>query len=356
MRIHTIAVLAVAVAFASSCNKSDAPPAPAPGAADPKPAPKEEPPAKGLAAKANDPAVVTLAKAAITCKPDGSRLEWNCDGFKAWRDSELFKDAKSDATLVNLLEDTDEKVRFLGADRFAERATEDAAVAKRVVAAAQAETSTLVADRLGKALGKLDEKTGVAADVGQIIADSKLADLRVGAIIGGASNPALFDAILKVAAESTDDKMRLAAEGAFYNNTPAGKEADVCKMWLANVDHENAEIAGEGAHLTGRVSSCKQSWDSLLDKIDARVKAGTVGFHQMAAALNWLHDGSESTAPQKKRAITIAKALVSNTKIDAFIRSRAIEFLGPNDPAFVGKFKKDKDPTIKEAAEKALKK
>jgi len=353
MRIILLAVLPLA--FACSGKKSDPAPTP-PSGSDTKPAPTAEPPAKGLAAKDNDPAIVALAKDAAQCKPDGSRLEYNCPGFKAWRDSALFKDAKSDKTLANMLDDTDEKVRFLAADRFAERNTEDAAVAKRVLAAAQAETSALVADRLGKALGKIDAtKTGIAADVSKVIADHKLVELRLGLITAGASNASLFDPILALANTSTDDKLRLAAETAFYNNTPAGKEADVCKMWFANVDNANAEIAGEAAHLCGRISACKANWDSLLDKVDAKAKAGSIAHHQMAASLQWMHDQSEASEPQKARTVTIAKEIASNAKNDAFARSRAIEFVGATDKAFVATFKNDKEQMVKDAATKAMK-
>jgi len=352
MRLLLLAVLPVA--FACSKKSDPTPTPPAGSGSDPKPAVKAEPPAKGLAAKDNDPAIVALVKEAVKCKPDGSRLEWNCDGFKAWRDSKLFGDAKSDKTLANLLEDPDEKVRFLGADRFAVRASEDAAIAKRVLAAAQAETSTLVADSLGKALGKIDaNKAGIAADVTKVITDHKLPELRLGVIIAGAENGALFAPILAVANTSTDDKMRLAAEGAFYNNTPAGKEADVCKMWLANVDNANAEISGTAAELCGRVSSCKDSWDPLLDKIDAKAKAGAVAFHGMAGALQWIHDGSTATDAQKARTLALGKAIASNTKNEAFARARAVEFVGATDKAFAAGFKNDKEGVIKQAAERA---
>lgn len=351
MRIILMTVLALAL----GCSSKKADPAPAPEAA--KPEAKAEPPAKGLANKANDAAVVTLAKAAQACKPDGSRLEYNCEGYKAWRDSPLFSDNKADATLLNLLEDADEKVRFLGAERLAAGPTQDAAAAKRVLAAAQAETSTLVADKLGKALGGIDgKKTGIAADASKLVADHKLPELRLGLITAGASNESLADAILALATESTDEKMRLAAEVAFFNNTPAGKEADVCKMWLANVDHANAEISGEAAAVCGRTSACKASWDRLLDKIEARVKTGSVRNDRLAAALQWIHDGSESSAKQKTRTVTLAKAIASNVKNDAFARKGMIEFLAPLDKAFVGKFKKDKEAMVKDAAESALKK
>lgn len=352
MRIVVMAVLALALGCSEEKKADPTPPPTEKGA---KPEAKAEPPAKGLGNKGNDPAVVALAKAAQACKPDGSRLEWNCDGFKAWRDSKLFEDDKTDATLLNLLEDSDEKVRFLGADRLAKHAVEDAAAAKRVLAAAQAETSPLVADALGKALGQIDgTKTGIAAEVNKLVSSHKLPELRVGLITTGASNPAVFDAILAVANESTDEKMRLAAEISFYNNTPSGKEADVCKMWLANVDHANAEVAGEAAAVCGRVSSCKANWEALLNKIEAKTKKGAVNNQQLAAALSWMHDGSESTAKQKARTLKLAKAIASNPKNDAFARSRTLEFLGPLDKAFVKKFAKDKEPMVKAAAERAL--
>lgn len=353
MRILLLAVVSLAVA----CSEKKTDPEAAPREPVAKPAPKPDaPPAKGLGAPGNDPAVVALAKAAQACKPDGTRLEWNCDGYKAWRESPLLKDGKADATMLNLLDDADEKVRFLGADRLAEGATEDAAAAKRVLAAAQAETSTLVGDKLGKALGKIDgAKTGIAADVNKLLTDTKNDELRLGLITAGASNPSVADAILALANGSTDEKLRLAATTAFYNNTPAGKEADVCKMWLANVDHENREIAGESAAACGRVGSCSANWDSLLDKIEAKVKKGAVSYHQLAAALQWMHDGSSSNAKQKARTLKLAKAIASNAKNDPFARSRMLEFLGPLDKAFVKKFTKDKEPMVKDAAERALK-
>ncbi|HEY4180957.1 MAG TPA: hypothetical protein VGM90_29140 [Kofleriaceae bacterium] len=353
-----VSIAALALVFSCSGKKTEPAATGSGSGSGSAPAPaKVEPPAKGLAAKDNDPAIVALAKEGIKCKADGDRLEWNCDGFKAWRDSKLFEDNKGDATLTNLLEDPDEKVRSLAVDRFQHLAPKDPAQVKRMLAAAQLETSTIVAEWLGRSLGAADvAKAGVAADANKLIADSKSPELRNGLITGGASNAAYFDTILEVGNESTDVKLRHAAVEAFYNNTPEGKEADVCKMWLGNVDNADAETAGAATSLEGRVGSCKDNYDALLDKIDARQKNGTIANAEMVSSLHWLNDGSSATDAQKKRAIDLGKAIASNEKLPQDARGGAVELLAPIDATYTAKFLKDKDDYVKGVAERALKK
>jgi hypothetical protein len=361
-------MIVLVLAFATACSSKDKPADPEPTkGSDTAPVPKADPPPanSGLAAKDNDPAVVALAKAAITCKVDDKQLDWSCPGFKAWRDSDLLKDGKADMTLVNLLEDGDEKVRFLGADKLPDSRSgygEDPAAAKRVLAAAQRETSALVAERLGKTLGNVNlEKTGITAEVTKLIAEHELVDLRVGLIGTGqhANSRALFDAVFAQAKTATDDKIRLRAVTAFWVGTPSDKQAEVCQMWLDTADHANVEIAGEAAYMCGLQSNCKAHWDGLLDKLDGKTKAGKVGHTQMASALEWLHNQKEATAPQKQRAIAIARAVAENAKNAASARARAIDFLAKkakdDSKTLFAKLQADTDASVKAAAERALK-
>jgi hypothetical protein len=362
MRTTSMLVLALAAACGSE-KKPD--PEPAQGS-DTKPAPAADlPPANsGLLAKDNDPAVVALSRAALVCKVDDKQLDYFCAGYTAWRDSALLTDNKADKTLVNLLEDRDEKVRYLAAEKLTGIHTgyaQDPVAAKRVLAAAQRETSVLVAERLGKALGFVDvEKTGITADVRKLIVEHKLVDLRIGLIAEGAhsNSDALFDVVFELATGSTDDKIRLKAVTAFWVGTPSSKRNDVCKMWLDTVDHTNAEIAGEAAYMCGLNSSCTAQWDKLLDKLDARAKRGTVSHRQMTAALEWQAKQKEATAPQKARALAIAKAVVENPKNASDARAHAIDVvaaLDKADKAFPAKFKDDPDASVKAAVERALK-
>ncbi len=315
-------------------------------------------PAIGLEAKDNDPAVVTLAKAAITCKVDMGGLDRECEGFKAWRETVGKADPKPVKTLVNFLEDPDEKVRYLGASMIGQGYAEDPAAVKRVLAATSKEKSTLVAVPLAQSLGFLDlEKTGITADVTKLIQEHELMELRLALIMsGGSSNTAaLFDALLPLATGSTDVKIRNVAQQAFQN-IPADKHAQVCQMWLDNVDAADADIAGRASLLCGQESRCKDHWDKLLDKLDAKAKSGAMGI-DMARGFESLHDRQEATAPQKARAKAVAQATLETASNGEYQRAAALDFLVKNgDKAVAKKFKNDPSQQVKDAAERALKK
>jgi hypothetical protein len=310
-----------------------------------------------LKAKDNDPTLVKLVTDAATCKLVDTHLDYDCDASKAWTSAnDQYKDGKGDATLTNFLEDPNENVRFVAAEKLRDHEPKDVTLIKRDLAAAQAETSKLVGENLGMGIGKLDvTSAGVAADAVKLLDEGKLVELRVGIMHTGADNPAFSDAILKLANESTDATLHYAAVTSFYSNMPKGKEADVCKMWLAMVDSTDNEVAGQAALEDGRVSACKDNWDALMDKFDASEKAGTFKAYNSVAALNYIHDGSTATDAQKTRSIELAKTIASDEKVPDSTRGRAIEFLAPNDAKFVQKFTKDKNEHISFAAEHALK-
>lgn len=126
--------------------------------------------AKGLDAKDNDPAVVALAKAALACPRGGDELfDTKCSAYTTWADP---KRASADATSVNLLDDADERVRFLGATALKPEHPAfvkgegvhyqfDRALAGRLIAAAAKEPSETVAVSLGARVARIDvEKTG----------------------------------------------------------------------------------------------------------------------------------------------------------------------------------------------------
>lgn len=323
----------------------------------------------GLNAAGNDPAVVALAKKAITCKFSESGLEYSCADKKAWEESELTKEGKADPTLVEMLGDASEPVRYIAAYALSGKGDKfkgDKAMADKILTAAEKETSKAVARELGAVAGKIKLK-----DLGFVDRAMKLAkaptmkELRK-SFIGSAqfSNREEFYETTKAIAKSDPDiDLRDAAMSAYWVGTPNSKNAEVCALWLElSHDPANEEFAAHAAYFTAfypHSSGCKAEWDTMLGDIEKGAKAGKLKSSYWGSALYYLHNQSAASDAQKKRAIAIAKTVVENAANGGSARGRALELVGEKDPtskAFVTKFKDDKDFYVKSRAADLLKK
>lgn len=324
--------------------------------------------AKGIDAPGNDPKVVELAKKALGCEWQKTGFKYDCADLKAWKESELLKEGKADETLVSMLEDDNERVRWLAAQALSSRGKAyrtDEKLAKRVLAAAQAEKNEAVASNLGSALGRINaEKTGLEAEIKKLIESHQLQQLRrstVSAVLF--SNRQFYEFHMALAKGEKNKDVRKAAISAFWTGTPSDKYDQTCAMWLDRVvNDEDDNIAGEAAYLCGFYSGgggCQDQWDALLDAIEKRAKEGQVKSSQMAAALYYFHKQKKASAAQKQRALAIAKQIADNADNSGAARARALEFVAEKDPAgptFVAKFKDDEDFFVKSRATQILKK
>lgn len=161
-----IALLASCLAVLSACDEKKADPKvdkATPPAADKAPVVAEKPKV-GIELPGNDPAIVALAKKALTtCKWEGgpekafAGFVSDCAELKAWNDEkEMFADKKGEATLVAMIEDPDEKVRYLAEKRLASDLDwnfKDNKLAARVLTVAEKNKELREYDPLGAIVG-----------------------------------------------------------------------------------------------------------------------------------------------------------------------------------------------------------
>jgi hypothetical protein len=299
--------------------------------------------ARGIEAPDNDSAVVELARTVLECEWNDRGPDSKCEALKSWRDSDLLEKGKADATLVSMLEDTDRKVRWLGAERLSSLRTgtaygEDEALSRRIVDAAKAETDEHVANQLGSAVGRIrTDKVSFADEIKKLATDHPVERMRTGVLstilLGNRDVDDVYDFVADLARTSTDAPVRRRAVSAFWVGTPQSRTADTCKLWLELASDDDKEIAGEAAYLCsffGR--GCNEEWDPLLDIVEAKAKEGAIESSQMASALEYLHKQKEASDAQKKRALAIARVLVENSENDGFARARTLRFLAKEDP------------------------
>jgi len=353
-KVHVVA-LALAAVLATGCCKEKS-----------SESPTEVSGTKGIADPSNDKALVELSKPVLTCKWSSYGFDSSCPAFKSWNESALFNNGAGDNTLVNYLDDADEKVRFLGARMLSQKGSayrKDKALATRVVDAADKETSKVVISPLGRAVGGIDlASVGLIPRVQGLLESHSNADMREalasGTLFTNRDAPGVYDLFVKLARTDKDPKVRKAAAAAFWTGTPNGKHDEVCRLWLELAGDKDADLAGHSAYhcaFTSLNGGCTGQWDALLSLIERQAKGGTVRSSFTAAALRYFYDQKKASAAQKKRALAIAKQLVENTGNDASARSTALELVGKQDPggkAYAAKFENDKEFFVKSAAKR----
>lgn len=324
---------------------------------------------KGIDAPGNDPAVVALAKAALTCKwSDSSGFPYDCAQKKALESSELIKGGKADPTLVAMLEDASEQVRWLAASGLTSNGDKfktDKALAERVINAALAEKSKVVGRNIGNAAGKVKlTDVGLVDKAKPLGKVPTLKEIRLGFIDSVQFNnrDAFYAYTVDLAKNDADKEIRDAAMSAFWTGTPNGKNAEVCAFWYDLSHDANEELAAHADYFVSFFpfdGGCKAQWDGMLGDIEKRAKAGTAKSSYWGSALYYMHEQKAATPAQKKRAIAIAKALVENTANGGNSRGRALDLVGEKDPgakAFLTKFTNDADFFVKSRANDLLKK
>ncbi|MRG93112.1 hypothetical protein [Polyangium spumosum] len=337
VRPITLATITLLAGLGLGCSKGSSGPEPAGSAATP----EAKPDAKGIEAAGNDAAVVELAKKALGCNWGAYGFDSRCPEMKALTESELVRDGKADATLVNFLEDPNEHVRWLGSRILSQRGKAfrtDKALAERIVVVAEGEKSKTVAQELGGVVGGIKHAdTGLGDRIKKMAKEHAVQQMRTSLLARMlfSNGETLYDFVKDIATNDKDTIVRKAAMSAFWTGTPPNRAADSCKMWLAFVDDPADDVSGEAAYLTAfypQGGGCKAEWDPLLDKIEKRAKEGTVKSTQMSSALFYLHRHAGSSDAQKKRALVVARAIVENKANVGMARGRALELVAEKDP------------------------
>ena len=324
---------------------------------------------KGLDAAGNDPAVVALAKKALECPWIAQGPKFDCPDRKGWESSELFKGGKNDATLVAMLEDGNEKVRWLAANRLAAAGSTyrgDKALADRALTAVLAEKGSLVGRAMGNVAGNIKlTELGLVEKARPLFKAPTPKDIRIGFLDQAQFNnrDAYYAAVVELAKGDPDKDVRMAAFGAFWTGTPNGKTAEVCQLWYDLSRDPNEDIGGHAAYYLSFYmlnGGCSAKWDAMLDDIEKRGKAGTAKSSEWPGALYYMSGQKNVSSAQTSRAIAIAKIIAENTANGNSARARALDVVGERDKAgakaYLEKFANDPDSYIKGRAQELLKK
>lgn len=316
----------------------------------------------GLDDPSADKQVADAARAAIACEWSATGgLKHDCPAHKTWKEASFIKEGAADPTLTTMLADAREQVRWLAAEALSNQGkafTKNAGLAAKVVAAAQAEKAPLAGASLGRAVAKIDlVATGQQPAAEAMVKTHPVVELRRTLAQHMLwTNRQTYDLTLQLARTDAVPAVRKAALGAPWTGTPTGREADSCNLWLEKVDDPADEVNGEAAYLCAfwsRGGGCRSQWDPLLAKIEARARAGTVKSSQMASALSYFHGQKQATAPQKARAVAVAKAIVENRANSGMARGSALRFIGEVDAgakAYAARFTGDGEFFVKSAA------
>lgn len=326
---------------------------------------------KGLSASDNDPNVVALATGARACpwdspSPPGG-LSQECPEALAWRDaSQGLAQGQGDVTLVNMLEDGDERVRWLAASKLhaaGRRFRLEKPLADRVVTAGERETSLRVGAAIGLALADIDlDKTSTFDRIRAMGVKHALAPLRVALIANLAwRNPRSNGAyeLTRAMVRDDDKDVRLAAIEAFWMG--GGKRPDdTCQIWRDNLDNPlDEDVAAHASELLARFGRCQEQYGALLDSEEHRVKGAEVAKPEHASALGYLCQDPKASHDQMDRATTVLHRMAELRALDAFVRGAALAAMLECDPAggraYVKKFADDDQQQVKEIATALLK-
>lgn len=304
----------------------------------------------GLDDPSNQAPVVALARAALGCSwREEEGLDEKCPAAVNWRSAGEVKAETAVATLLAMLSDRREPVRWLAGVALAvgPRALyADAASAKRVVEAARRERHPRVGRELGFAVGALDLRaTKLEPEVRDLIARHPVPFVRL-AIVARTleGNPSMFDVVAGLVRSERDDGVQRAAMDAL-RSAPTERRAEAGTLLL--------EATGKPELGDWAAWSCAQSepvcgprWDEMLTKLEGRRDRAT---SFMVYALESLHRQPKATSAQRARVEKLALAIVQDDAGDDIARSKAIDTLGRIAPtaarAMAAKYKGD-DRTI----------
>ena len=324
---------------------------------------------KGLDAAGNDPAVVALAKKALACTWNPQGPKYDCADRKAWESSDLFKGGKNDATLVAMLEDGNEQVRWLAANRLVPLGSTyrgDKVLAERALNAVLAEKGTLIGRTMGNVAGNIKlSELGLVEKARPLFKAPTPKEIRIGFLDQAQFNnrDAYYAAVTELAKSDPDKDIRMAAYGSFWTGTPKGKTAEVCQLWFDITHDANEQVGSHAAYYLSFYSldgGCAAKWDGMLDDIEKRAKAGTAKSSDWPGALYYMSGQKGASDAQKGRAVTIAKALAENAANGNSSRARALDVVAERDAAgakaYLEKFANDPDTYLKGRAQELLKK
>lgn len=290
--------------------------------------------AVGLDHASNDPKVVALVRPVLACPWTDKGFEAGCAALGAYRAAPDVKGPSAETTLMAMLDDPRDPVRWLAGVGLAEvprPVHRDAERAKRLLEAARREKDSRVGTALGFALGEVDlAATKLEPEVRALVASHPLPGLRLAIVSRTLKvNPSMFEPVLALARGEQDASVRRAALNALRQAPPERKE-QVSQLWVELVGDPNGEVADVAAACCVNTEAlCAAHWDDVLTKMEARV-ASFPSF--MPFALGELYEQPRATPKQKERAKKVALAVLSAKTNDDIARGKALGALGRMDP------------------------
>ena len=310
----------------------------------------------------NDAAIVAAAKKAMACtwKGDSTSFDTDCADWKAWTaTNDIYTTAGADATFLNMLEDSDVKVRLLACEHLGydsdRKWVTDAASSSRVIAAAAAETQPhYEVDALGKAVARVQySKTGNWAAAKKALEATALKTMERNALDWlldfNETNADVWDWVKS----KTKDTDKSTAEGAVYGFVGLStRRAEACKVWADLLADDR--VGGDCASDICSQQECTAFFDPVLDATEGRAKSGSAPDSDWPGAMSNLGRNIKATDAQKKRAESILTELATNTHIEDYVRASAIRDMYEVDhakgKAFAARFLHDKDSSVASAA------
>jgi hypothetical protein len=302
--------------------------------------------------------VVDLVTKVLACgwTDDGPALE--CDAARAWRDArDVFEGGREDALLVEMLERTDDRSRYLAAENlavFGERYRADKPLATRVVLAAEREKSARVAQPLGETVAKIDvDATDLFDRVRALAIKHDLLPLRSAVAASLAEhNPASgpsFTLTLDLLRDREKD-VRVAAIGALWmceNRHPV----EACSAWREHIDDpDDDDLASRACDYLSWSGHCQDAIDALLDSEERRFKAGKTTEALFAKALANVCEDVKTTRAEKERATDLVRNMAQQASTPRPARGAALASVLRCDPtggrAFIARFATDPDPFV----------
>jgi hypothetical protein len=321
---------------------------------------------KGLANASNDAAIVAAAKKALACpwKGDSISFDTDCADWKAWTaTNDIYTSAGSDATLVNMIEDPDVKVRVLACVHLGEDSdrkwVNDAAMSSRVIAAAAAETQPhYEVDQLGRALARIQyAKTGNWPQAKAALDGTTLKTMERLALDWlldfNETNADVWNWVVA----KTKDADKSTAEGAVYGLAGLStRRAEACKVWAGLLSDDR--VGADAASDLCSEDECAASFDAAIDATEARAKAGTVSDVDWPNAMTNVAKNLKASDAQKKRGLAILAEIADNTHIEGWVRGSAVRDLyeanHAKGKALAAHFTHDKDSSLSSAAKDVL--
>lgn len=375
--MNRLAALLSCLVVLCGCDKEGEAPKPADAPAADK---KDAAPAKpkvGIELPGNDPKIVEGAKKALGCKWEDKNFDpfdTACPELKAWVETkEMCADKK---TLVAMIEDPDDKVRYLGLKRLDECLGPPPEVLDK-------ELVTRVLD--------VAEKHKVARDMthlGVVIGDSNVTDpevfKRVSALVGSKdtnenlrnaallrlvrSNPDSEDVwkfTVDTMNDTTNSKMVQRSALEAFERLAADKPArcDVFQQALDNPPGDDVDHAGDAMGFMSRgKNNCTSHFDKMLASFEARVKAkkANSALFLQGGRMMCPEKGGKATPAHVKKLVAIAKKVGEDKTLDSSVRQMGLETVSDCDPkgkkAYLARFLKDKDAEVKSRAQFLTKK